>query len=333
MEISPQLAQEIVANMQEILNQELNYINTSGTIIASTDPSRISTYHEGAILVVKTKKQLIITHDSQYKGVKKGINFPVFFENEIVGVIGITGNKDDVFKYGKILQKMSELLIKEAYVKDLEFQKENNERILVEQILNYDEASALNISKITNFDASIPRILLVAKTLNKETLNTLQQVTLDLRRKGFVELHTTLNNEMILFINHQNKNLEITLSILKNASQDTDSVFWGVGTLSHSYEQIQDSYHNAKVAATWGRKIKEQTFTQYEDEPLSILLSEIPTKKVEYFLTQLFQNLNDKEMNELEEIIYQYGNYNGSINKCADALFIHKNTLQYKLKK
>src|SRR3989442_74464 len=60
MEISSALAQTIVADMKKIINQELNFIGTDGLVIASTDPTRINTYHEGAKRVISTKEDLII---------------------------------------------------------------------------------------------------------------------------------------------------------------------------------------------------------------------------------------------------------------------------------
>ena len=98
MEISRNLAENIVKEMAEIIDRNINYININGEIIASTDEIRVGTYHEGAKIVIDENRTLIIEYDNQYAGTKKGINLPVKFNNKTVGVIGISGKKEEVEK-------------------------------------------------------------------------------------------------------------------------------------------------------------------------------------------------------------------------------------------
>lgn len=86
MKIPQYLACDIVESMKKIINQDINYIDTDGMIIASTNKNRVGTFHGGAKRVLTTKSELIISFDDQYEGTKQGINLPVFFQNDIVGV-------------------------------------------------------------------------------------------------------------------------------------------------------------------------------------------------------------------------------------------------------
>ena len=38
--------------------------------------------------------ELVICEEEQYTGAKNGINLPIIIEDEIVGVVGITGEKE-----------------------------------------------------------------------------------------------------------------------------------------------------------------------------------------------------------------------------------------------
>lgn len=58
--ISKLYAQKIVDEMKAIINQDLNFIDKDGIIIASTDYKRQGQYHEGAELSIKNKKDIII---------------------------------------------------------------------------------------------------------------------------------------------------------------------------------------------------------------------------------------------------------------------------------
>ena len=99
MELEPKVAKLIVKSLKDIINHEINLFDTSGTIIASTDTVRIGTSHEGARLAAKNQQTLTIEHDNQFKGAKKGINIPVLFNQSVVAIIGITGERRTFGEY------------------------------------------------------------------------------------------------------------------------------------------------------------------------------------------------------------------------------------------
>ena len=57
----------------------------------------------------------IFYEDGQYHGCRKGINLPVFLNDQIIGVIGITGEVAEVMKYAKVLKKMTEILVLDLF--------------------------------------------------------------------------------------------------------------------------------------------------------------------------------------------------------------------------
>ena len=74
MNISQNLATNILYHMKDIINQDLNYIDINGTIIASTDPKRVGTFHAASLECIKKEKYVIIENDSQYEGSRKGLS-------------------------------------------------------------------------------------------------------------------------------------------------------------------------------------------------------------------------------------------------------------------
>lgn len=80
--ILPELAEKIVKEVRKLMDEDIIVVNTDGFIIASTDQKRINTFHEGALIASQQKKKLIITREDQQKlkGVKAGINLPIFFQ-------------------------------------------------------------------------------------------------------------------------------------------------------------------------------------------------------------------------------------------------------------
>ena len=60
MNIPTELALKIVKDMKDIINQDLNFINTEGHIIASTDKKRIGQIHEASLKCIATNSDIVI---------------------------------------------------------------------------------------------------------------------------------------------------------------------------------------------------------------------------------------------------------------------------------
>src|SRR5699024_10234755 len=111
------LAQSIVNKMMAQIPYNINMMDENGYILASGDISRINSLHVGAVEVIEKKKTLTMKTAYGKNGLP-GVNMPVFFENKVVGVIGITGDPEKVTPLASLLRVSTELLIKqEAYNK------------------------------------------------------------------------------------------------------------------------------------------------------------------------------------------------------------------------
>ena len=121
--------QNIVEELEGTIQKNINIMDETGCIIASSDIKRIGTYHSGAQQVISQKlDELVICEEDQYAGAKNGINLPIIIENEIVGVVGITGEKKEVQILGKIIQKMTKILIMDSY--------QNNQKKMMDNMRN-----------------------------------------------------------------------------------------------------------------------------------------------------------------------------------------------------
>ena len=83
------------------LNRNLNVMDTNGMILASGEKERIDRIHEGAAYVAKTKEPLWITDENiaDWDGAKPGVNMPIYYKDRLIGVIGITGNPEELKRY------------------------------------------------------------------------------------------------------------------------------------------------------------------------------------------------------------------------------------------
>ena len=98
--------QNIVNRLINILGKNINIMNKDGTIIASGDKSRIGDFHGAAKDAIDQKSEVIVNENSQakYAGSKAGVNIPIYYKGEALGVVGITCEPAEVKGYGLIVK-------------------------------------------------------------------------------------------------------------------------------------------------------------------------------------------------------------------------------------
>ncbi|WEV74325.1 hypothetical protein OZX74_01865 [Bifidobacterium sp. ESL0798] len=163
MDINPKIAETIVSNIKGVLKHEINLFDTSGTIIASTDKSRIGTGHDGARLAVALKHTIAIDNEHQFEGAKNGINVPVMINGSVVAVIGITGKRSEVEPFGNIIKKMTEILIRENIDQVTRFDR----RMMMSNLINILTSSSQDpglidyLSSVLHLDLGRPKFVIV----------------------------------------------------------------------------------------------------------------------------------------------------------------------------
>lgn len=340
MNISPKTAENIVAAMKDIFHHDLNYINQEGVIIASTNPKRVGTEHGGAKIVLKTRKSLTIDTNEQFSGSKKGMNIPIYFNNDVVGIIGITGDKKEVENYGEILGKMTEILIKEEYLQGLFFAQKERNRHLISSILS--ASASEDISKtFIDFDETLCRFAIVGKIKNEDfsykQMEGFYDILYDVLENDEKEMiYYVFENEIMLLLEEDDETqintiLEQLISYAKQ-KRNIDVVF-GVGSKASCVCSIKTSFKEATDALEWTERFSQNKIESYDNMTLGILFSALNQQGIHDFYHKILGDISKKELLEFEELVSTYGENNRSIAKCADALFIHKNTLQYRISK
>ena len=335
MDISQNLATSILNQMKEIINQDLNYINTDGTIIASTDPKRVGTFHAASLECVKKEKQVIIEYDNQYVGSKRGINMPIYFDETIIGVIGITGDKDEVSKFGEIIRLMTSILLKEAWIKDQNIRKREIIKGFIERVILEYEHDFFPMS-----DFLFPYVVIIGKfdknnifLIDDNIYNTLK----DNLSHNIHNFFTVSRNEIIILYNYRkDEDISHSIEILKkDLLEKTKLNFkFGIGTKSFEYEDLKISYKNAKEILKMSSVFSlSKSVFDHDKMDLELLFMNLKKSSMDSFKEKVFKNLSQKDLEEFSVILKTYEEFNGSITRISEKLFMHKNTLQYKLGK
>jgi carbohydrate diacid regulator len=336
--LQPELAEKIVKEVQKLMAEEIIVVNTDGIIMASTNHDRLGAFHEGALITSQQKKKLIITEKEalQLKGVKSGINLPIFFQHEVIGVIGITGDPEAVTPFGEIIRKMTELLISENYYGE---QFEYHSRVMETFVLEWlqakepssdllERARALTINLDLSRTATIIEFEQRENPLSRDVWSSI----LSAFSHNKNDVLTRSGNERIIVlidcsIPFKIKNrLEHFLQYIKNSFGITAYV--GVGQCAPT-SKLHQSYVQAERALKIARRNKGIIFD--EELTLEMITGELaPEVRFDYIQRTIGPILKEKDLLEtLGELFRQ----NHSLKNTAQSLHIHINTLHYRLKK
>lgn len=203
--------QKIVNRLMNILGKNINIMDTKGVIIASGDSTRIGFFHEGAKIAASRKMDVIIddTNIEYYKGAKKGINVPLFYNGEVIGVVGITGEPKEIIGFGRIIKELVELMVQEYENKKYEELHSKAMVSFIKEILNHpnigheEEKILESRAKLIGFDTKKQRSLIVAdiRGFNDFILSkNLKEIDIQELKENIVEfIKSKLNDDEIVF--------------------------------------------------------------------------------------------------------------------------------------
>ena len=348
--------QKIVEELEGTIQKNINIMDETGCIIASSDLSRIGTYHSGAQRVIRQKlDELVISDADEYAGAKNGINLPIIIEEKIVGVVGITGEKEEVQILGKIIQKMTKILIMDSYQN---IQKKNMENMrnnfLFSWLFGNDDSgeSEENLQlrgQLLGIDIDFDRVVVVFGVIEKK-LHAQPKDAEDEQRlydQFISEIKRCLKKEAnhpvcqigtkIIGFFHSSDQQEIlkyAQEIIYNVEkQYSCQLYAGVGAVGTNRLEIRRSYREADTACNLAMRLKNKKIKVYSDVDIELLLENISKQDRELFVKRIFKDCEEEETVRWVQLLRCYSENNGSITKTAEDLYIHKNTLQYRLSK
>lgn len=317
MELDQKLAKSIVDKMMDQLPFNINMMNEHGVIIASGDPSRLNTLHVGAVDAIKQRKTLTMAH-SYGKNGQPGVNMPVFFEKAIIGVIGITGDPDVVLPFASLLRTATELLIAQNRANEIEKENENHlNRFLYQWAQVKDD-----ITQHTS-------LILDAKELHIDILKKRLAIAIGAAKMPVLpadidDYVISMSSDKYIILTTHKTTVD---RCLKMCAKKHLNIGIGRETIN-----IGTSINEALKTMEIADLFREKNYLYFDQIEFiySLLQSKLPVDD----LVKALQTLNQSAMGkELINTLLGFIENNQNINKTADMLHIHRNTLNYRLNK
>lgn len=261
---------------------------------------------------------------------------PVYYNQALVAVIGITGRPDEVRKYAHLAERITTLLIREQELGELSRSQADQRRYLMDMLLRQDftHMPYLNAQlQEKKIDPNTPKRLVLIR-FNADSVHD---------NYSLLEwaIEHALNQQNITLYSFYYPN-EFRAVI---ASTTEDPPLKALNTLARQYQgrikiavgreaplyQLKDSYDSARLALqsiTSSQSDHEHNYILFDDMTLELILSSLPHNAGTAFVSKVLAHLTPKE----QELLQTYFDTGASLTKTSGQLNIHKNTLQYQLR-
>lgn len=333
--LTKKIAHEIVKETSLRLHRNINIMDVDGIIIAAKDTSRIGLIHEGAIEVLKSGQTLMIHSEEErdWKVAQPGVNLPIVFQGENIGVIGITGDPNEIEDIAELVKMTTELMINQEFIASQLEWKQQIKDMITGELLKVDPSYSQIERGLSFLQLELtPPFLTVMIQLSDRSLSNQTLIQ---------KLEDTVGsqNGIVSFINVHR--ILITISGLNE-----DKANKKVNNIYQTMKKIKIKF---KMAYSLPFHKLEKFNQSYLDCALTLKISEANEELVSFTnieVKSLIYQLDETLSNRFSGRIFKDGDNKGraqtlkaffandlNIQKTANALYVHRNTLIYRLNK
>ncbi len=325
--ISNQILQNTIDGLRGIARVDLCVMDTEGKVLAST--LQIADGYESAVLAFVESPA-----DSQ---VLQGFQFfKVFDEHQLEYVILAKGDSDDVYMIGKIASFQIQNLIvayKERYDKD-NFIK----NLLLDNLLLVD---IYNRAKKLHIETDIRRAVFIIETKHEKDTNALETVR-GLFADKSRDFITAVDEKNIILVKElklnegyeeMNKTARVILDMLN--TEALSKVHVAYGTIVNEIKDVSRSYKEAKMALDVGKIFYSgRNVVAYNNLGIGRLIYQLPMPLCKMFIKEIFDGKSPDEFDEETlTTINKFFENSLNVSETSRQLYIHRNTLVYRLDK
>ena len=314
--------------MRDSIDRTIGVVDTSGNILACSDLGRVGENYPEVPGEQITLGDTFVFNGYTYRpfGGQPASETAVFVE----------GADDLAAKYAGVLAN-SLTIIKQYY--DEKFDRNNFiKNLILDNILPGDIYLK---ARELRFNADVNRVCLLVRTVSKPEVTTydiIQNLFPD-KNKDFV---ISINEREIAIIKETHQGIELkNLEQLARSIVDTLSgefythCIVGIGTQVSGIKDLANSFKEAQMALEIGKIFDtEKTIVSYENLGIARLIYQLPDTLCEMFLKEVFKKGSIESLDqETLFTIQKFFENNLNVSETSRKLFVHRNTLVYRLEK
>jgi carbohydrate diacid regulator len=325
--ISNQILQNTIDGLKNIARVDICIFDTEGKTLATTF-SEPEDYEDAIITFAESPADNQEMMGCQF--------FKISDENQVEYVLLAKGNSNDVYMVGKIAAfQIQNLLV--AYKE--RFDKDNFiKNLLLDNLLLVD---IYNRAKKLHIETDVRRVVILIETKQEKDNNALEtlKTLFTSKSKDFI----TAVDEKNIIIVKELKPTETYEDILKIAKTLLDMlnteamsrVHISYGTIINEIKEVSKSYKEAKMALDVGKIFySEKNIVAYNNLGIGRLIYQLPLPLCKMFIKEIFDGKSPDEFDEETlTTINKFFENSLNVSETSRQLYIHRNTLVYRLDK
>ena len=324
--ISNQILQNTIEGLKGISRIDFCVLDTEGKELAATFDAE-DDYSEAVLSFVESPADSQVIQGRQF--------FKIFDEQRLEYVLLADGESEDVYMLGKIAAfQIQSLLV--AYKE--RFDKDNFiKNLLLDNLLLVD---IYNRAKKLHIDVDAKRAVLTVETEGSES--KAHEAVKALFTGHSTDFVTTVDENNIVIIKEL-RNGEEGYQELQHCAEEIYTavaeagadVRIAYGTMVDEIREVSKSYKEAKLALDVGKIFyEEKKIIAYNNLGIGRLIYQLPMNLCRMFIKEIFEGRSPEEFDEETlATIRQFFENNLNVSETSRKLFIHRNTLVYRLDK
>ena len=325
--ISNQILQNTLEGIKEISKTEFCVMDTEGKVLASTFAD---------FPVQESDVQAFADSQADSQHIKGYQYFKVCDDYQLEYILVAYGNDENTYTMGKLAAFQIQNLIiayrerfdKDSFIKNL----------LLDNLLLVD---IYNRAKKLHIDTEVRRVIFTIETKHEKDSSALDNVRslLGGRSRDFVtavdEKNIIVVKELEVSDGHAEleKMAENMYEILRNDGEE--EILIAYGTVVNDIKEVSKSYKEAKLALDVGKIFfGEKSIIAYSTLGIGRLIYQLPIPLCKMFIREIFEGKSPDDFDEETlTTINKFFENNLNVSETSRQLYIHRNTLVYRLDK
>lgn len=325
--ISNQILQTNIEGLKAITRIDLCICDTEGKVLASTFTDA-EEYESSILAFVDSPADSQVIQGYQF--------FKVFDDHQLEYILLARGGSDDVYMVGKLAAfQIQNLLV--AYKE--RFDKDNFiKNLLLDNLLLVD---IYNRAKKLHIESNVKRVVFIIETKHEKDINALETVRslFATRTKDFI---TAVDEKNIILVKEVkpgetyddlSKTANMILDMLNTEAMTKVNVAYG--TIVSKIKDVSRSYKEAKMALDVGKIFySTKNVIAYNNLGIGRLIYQLPLPLCRMFIKEIFDGKSPDEFDdETLTTINKFFENSLNVSETSRQLYIHRNTLVYRLDK
>ena len=325
--ISNQILQNTIDGLKTITRIDMCVLDVDGKVLATTSPDA-SGYEESVSTFAKSPADSQVISGHQF--------FKVYDDNQLEYILLVMGGSDDDNLIGKLATfQIQNLMV--AYKE--RFDKDNFiKNLLLDNLLLVD---IYNRAKKLHIDSEAKRVVLLVETQTEKDNTALETVRtlFATRTRDFI---TAVDEKNIIIVKEVKqsetyKDIEQTAFVILDTlnTEAMSRVKVAFGTIISSLKDVSKSYKEAKMALDVGKIFySDKNVVAYSNLGIGRLIYQLPIPLCKMFIREIFGDMSPDDFDEETlATINKFFENSLNVSETSRQLFIHRNTLVYRLDK